>query len=406
MVVSAVLPPRTGWGFEFASSSESASQVQDRPGGQFGSPVFGLAGENNSGVSAGATGFAGAATAPSTPTLRSGKRKMNSMDRYDSDEDHNIENDNDNDVYDEYDEHRNFASHSQSRLNGGGPSGTRSVPGSAFRGSNSSVLNSEMDLFSSSFQKRLSTGVSNRLKAHATGSKVSKRARTHTAMGHPLPIGRILESLDKKNLRSIIENLCQTHPYLVGEISNLAPRITVSTAIEHLKNLLSAVYNSLPFKGDQRGDYAYLRVRPAVEEFLSALSDYTSNFLPPTESQPSNTLAFLDSATDLLHQLPVWSNPVNNHHQWVCYDDIASAWIVAIREASKRAGGLGLVHDGWQVKLDKHNEKSDDRLKDAVACIRNELSWLNSNNDEANSTPKQNIFSIYNPHSQTPSMWT
>jgi protein Cut8 len=194
--------------------------------------------------------------------------------------------------------------------------------------------------------------------------------------GRHLPISRVVESLDRKGLQNLIEAICQSHPYLVSELTGLAPKVTVTTSVENLKNHLHAVYSALPYKGDQRGDYAYLRVRPHVEEFLSALSDYTVNFLPPQESQPSNSLEFLDIATELLNQLPEWSNPLNNHHRNMAYQDLSTAWTVAIKEVIKRSNGLGLAHGNWEDKLCKHNANCGDRLKDAVKCIQDELSWL------------------------------
>lgn len=305
MVVSAVLPPRTAWGFEFRSpATATGDQVQ---------PSFGA---NTS--------------LQSTASPLHGKRKIE-------------------DSEDEI-EHTPVRSRSN-----------------------------EMDSFSNSFQQhhqQLSTASAPRYRTVVTPPSISKRPRLHPVSGKHLPVGRVLESLDRKGLQNLIEQICQSHPYLVSELTNLAPKVTVSTSIENLKTHLHAVYNALPYKGDQRGDYAYLRVRPYIEEFLSALTDYTSNFLPPHEGQPSNSLEFLDSATHLLNQLPVWTNPLNNHSRNVAYEDINTAWIVAIKEAVKRNNGLGLAHGGWEDKINKHNQNCGDKLLGAVNCILQELSWM------------------------------
>jgi protein Cut8 len=306
MVISAVLPPPTGWGFEFARTPEPKVHRHQH--------TFELVHANNS-----------------RP-----KRKLASPDRIDEDSE---------------DENRH----------------------------------ADMDAFSSTFHSKLSTTTKPRQ------FKVAKRMRLRTVTGHPLSVSRMLESLDKKGLCTLIENICQTRPDIAQEINGLVPRVTVSTAIENLKKRLAAIYENLPFKGEPRGDYAYLRVRPAVDEFLSALADYTGYFLPPTESQPSNTLAFLDKATELLHEVPIWTNPLNNHSRFIAYEELSAAWTVSIREASKRAGGLGLVHDGWQTKLEKHNSRCDGRLDDALACINEELSWLQ------NDYPPNNHFASFSP---------
>lgn len=209
----------------------------------------------------------------------------------------------------------------------------------------------------------------------------SKRARMSNGHGlHGLPISRLIETLDRKGLQNLIESACQANPAVAAQISATAPRVTVDSAVQNLRSYLQAVYTHLPYTGkggDDRNDYAYLRVRGYIEEFLSAFADYTSHFLPPNESQPSNTLAFLDNATSLLHNLPVWTDGINNHQRNMAYEELNSAWIFAIKEASKKANGLGLAHGGWEHKLARHNEASNNRLQSALNYLNQELSWLN-----------------------------
>lgn len=305
MVISAVLPPRTGWGFDFGTTSSSTQPA----------PVCSPAGIDVD------------------SSLRNNKRKCE--DDLESEQ-----------------EDQDRVEHTPRKQ----------------------IVSSDMESFNSSFQTQLST--TPRLRTMATPPSISKRPRFHSVSGRQLPIGRVVESLDRKGLQNLIEAICKSHPYLVSELTGLAPKVTVTTSVENLKNHLNAVYMALPYKGDQRGDYAYLRVRPYVEEFLSALSDYTVNFLPPHESQPSNSLEFLDLATDLLNQLPEWTSPLNNHHRNIAYQDISGAWTLAIKEAIKRGNGLGLAHGNWEAKLSKHNSNCGDKLTDALNCIRDELSWL------------------------------
>lgn len=226
-------------------------------------------------------------------------------------------------------------------------------------------------------------------RAHATPrGGISKRPRVQHFAGRKLPILRVVESLDRKALQNMIENICQANPEIAEHVTNIAPRVTIASAIDILKKHMESIYQNLPYgKDEQRGDYAYLRVRPAIEEFFSALVDYTSHFLPPNEQQPSNTLAFLDDATNLLHKLPVWSNPLHNHQKNVAYDEISNAWCLAIKEASKRVGVLGLAHGGWENVIQQHNQASGNRLSEAVECINQELSWLGAQDQGNNSMP-------------------
>ncbi|CAN6636539.1 hypothetical protein TRVA0_016S00122 [Trichomonascus vanleenenianus] len=309
MVMSAVLPPRTGWGFEFSPKPESLAPPVSRHNTNEEQP-------------------------------RSSQKRKASFDRMDEEED------------------------------------------------------GSMDMFNSSFQRQLgvapapvaSPATPRQHKIFAV-PKVSKRVRTHNPGGRNLPILRVVETLDRRGLQNLIEAICQSHPHLADEISSLAPRVTVTSALENLKKHLESVFAALPYKGDQRNDYAYLRVRPHIEEFLSALGDYTSHFLPPNELQASNTLAFLDGATALLNKLPVWTSALNNQPTNRAYDGISAAWETAITEASKRANGLGLAHGGWESKLYKHNDASGNRLAGPLSCINEELAWLKGNNIEGASVP-------------------
>uniref|UniRef100_A0A060TCY1 Tethering factor for nuclear proteasome STS1 n=1 Tax=Blastobotrys adeninivorans TaxID=409370 RepID=A0A060TCY1_BLAAD len=343
MVVGAVLPPSTGWGFEFTPTKSRTPM-------------------KNSGAMA---------MASSSEARMSQKRKNSSPDRIEVDS----------------------------------CSEDEAPRSSAF-------TNDTLDSFNSSFQQKLATSprqdspfVHHRTFATPTASRVNKRTRLQVSGAKNLPIMRVLETLDHKGLKDLVQTVCDTHPELADQISSLAPRVTVDSALSILKRYLDNVFACMPYSrqsDDYRGDYAYLRVRPAIDEFLYALSDYTAHFLPPKEQQPSNTLAFLDGATELLHRLPVWLTPVNNYHRNLAYEELAGAWVVAIKEASKKANGLALAHGGWDQRLDRHNQaEGHGRLENAVECIRQELAWLGNNNNEV---PKDAYFyDLKRENSLTPS---
>ncbi|CDO58080.1 hypothetical protein DV451_000830 [Geotrichum candidum] len=187
--------------------------------------------------------------------------------------------------------------------------------------------------------------------------KIRKRPKVQSLASKPLPISRIIETMDRISLENLVTTLCQHNPGLSNQISALTPAITVSSALECLRSKLETVFLGLPYKGDQQGDYAYLRVKPAIEDFLAAFADYLEHFLPPNESQLSNSLAFLDSATTLLWRLPVWNNAINNHSKKVMFEQLAQAWIVTFQEvAAASATGLGLGYEMWVQKLRMHHE--------------------------------------------------
>jgi len=199
-----------------------------------------------------------------------------------------------------------------------------------------------------------------------------KRAR-NTVTGRPLPLNRILETVDAATLKNMFREFRNRHPEMEQEIISIAPRPTVDSALRILTNYENTLRAAFPYGGNSEGDYAYYRVKTSLVELLDALTDYTPHFLPPNESQPANSLAFLDGATEIIHRLPNWSTPMHNHHKQIAYEEITKAWVLVIKEASKRGTGVGLQYGGWDTKLAKHNEQSEGRMEAAVNEIRNSL---------------------------------
>lgn len=171
--------------------------------------------------------------------------------------------------------------------------------------------------------------------------------------------------------------MCERHPQLADEVAQTSPRPSVSSTLQVLRNYQAALQSSFPLGGNTESDYAYNRVRQPLTNLLEALSDFTPNFLPPNEAQPSVSLSYLDGATDIIHALPRWSTPQNNIERDSAYDEICKAWVLVIREAAKRGGGIQLQYGGWDQKLAKHNQTSGGKLQGAVNELGSSLGWMN-----------------------------
>ncbi|KAG8527958.1 uncharacterized protein KY384_006874 [Bacidia gigantensis] len=202
-----------------------------------------------------------------------------------------------------------------------------------------------------------------------------KRSRTEP-LGRPLSFTRILETLDANALRGALQEICMRHPTLKQEIEATSPRPSVASALSVLKTYETALSDSFPFGGDHTSDYAYNRVRPALMQLLDALADFVPHFLPPNETQASTSLQFLDGATEVIHRLPVWQSFQNNLHKQEAYEEVSHAWVVAIREAGKRAGGMQLKYEGWEQRINKHNATSAGRLQEAVDELSRVSGWI------------------------------
>ncbi|EPS38356.1 hypothetical protein H072_7952 [Dactylellina haptotyla CBS 200.50] len=218
--------------------------------------------------------------------------------------------------------------------------------------------------------------------AQPTQSRSIKRART-AVTGRPLPLSRLLETLDSNGLKAVLRTLCERHPQLTTEISAVAPKPTVTSSLNLLHTYENNIRQSFPYGGNPEGDYAYNRVKTALLELLDALSDYTPHFLPPNEPSLSHGLEFLDGATSIIHRLPTWENPIHNHHKNVAYEEISKAWILVLKETAKRGGGISLQYDGWDSKLHRHNEQSGGRLELALLELRNALGWFSNDNNQS-----------------------
>lgn len=205
--------------------------------------------------------------------------------------------------------------------------------------------------------------------------RISKRARPNV-FGRPLSLSRLLETLDTDALRGVLRSMCEHHPGLVDEVVHTAPRPSVASALQVLRQYQSTLQSSFPLGGNPGSDYAYNRVRQPLSQLLDALSDFTPHFLPPHESQPSISLNYLDGATDIIHALPRWTTPQNNIERDSAYDEICKAWILVIREAAKRGGGIQLQYGGWDEKLQKHNQNSGGKLQAAVQELGTSVGWM------------------------------
>jgi len=229
-----------------------------------------------------------------------------------------------------------------------------------------------------------------------------KRTRVQRIIGQPLPTNRIIEVLDKKNLQHLLTNLINLHPEITQDVYHCAPKPTVHCAIEVLSSKIDLIINNLPYKVDASSEYSYLRVKPLIEDFLSALSDYTLHFLPPVETQPSNSLEFLDQATNLLHKLPNFSKLSNNYFKELAYEQLSHTWCICLKEfikspnSTNNAGLLLLINNNWEAKLKRHNDDSNNKLEPVVEFFKDEISWLN---DELNDKEAPNkLANNFSPH--------
>ncbi|KAH6609584.1 hypothetical protein Trco_002930 [Trichoderma cornu-damae] len=225
-----------------------------------------------------------------------------------------------------------------------------------------------------------------------------KKLRSNDLIGRPLSLPRLLETLDKNQLRMVLERICERHSDIGQEVISGAPRPTVASAMGVLQGYQDKLNAAAPY-GESSAEYTYDRVKGPLVALIDALSDFTPQFLPPIETQPTKSLEFLDGATRFIHHLPNWQPQAYRHHKENAYEDVSKAWALVINEAAKRGGGFNLHSDGWDQKLARHNEQSDGRLGTAIHAMSNSVGWMASNENggssEQNSILSQLVSGTY-----------
>lgn len=210
-------------------------------------------------------------------------------------------------------------------------------------------------------------------------ARPSKKVRGNEVSGRPLALPRLLETLDAQSLRSVLQQICERRPEIGAEVVASAPRPTVAEALAVLSQYQNKLQAAFPFGGNPGSDYAYNRVKQALQELINALTDFTPHYLPPNETQATTSLSFRDSATKVVHDLPEWDSQSHKYHKDNAYDEISRAWALVISEASKKGGGFQLHSGGWDQILAKHNQQSGGRLQLAVNALGSGLGWMGGN---------------------------
>lgn len=210
-------------------------------------------------------------------------------------------------------------------------------------------------------------------------SRPSKKARAGNDMsGRPLPLHRLLETLDSTQLRTVLQKICERQPDIGRDVVTGAPRPSVSSVLQVLGEYQEKLRAAVPF-GQSSSDYTYFRVKQPLAALVDAISEFTPQFLPPVEQQANISLQYLDAATKVIHELPDWETQQYRHHKDNAYDEISGAWAMVITEAAKKGGGFVLHTGGWDQRLAKHNQQSGGKLEQAINAMATEVGWVGNN---------------------------
>ncbi|KAK5171266.1 Tethering factor for nuclear proteasome sts1 [Saxophila tyrrhenica] len=221
-----------------------------------------------------------------------------------------------------------------------------------------------------------SPSVPNRALPSSSTHRSIKRTRTGNAVGRPLPLPRLLQTLSGDELRQLLQNICDQHPELQRELITKAPRPSIESTLSVLSTYEDDFRKAFPLGNRPTSDYTYNRVRQHLSALIEALKDFTPHFLPPQETQTALSFNYLDGVTNMIHRLPDWDTFQHQRHKNDAYDELSKAWALVIREAAKRAGGFHLQLGGWDQKLLEHNQRSGGKLEEAVGELNTGMGFM------------------------------
>lgn len=196
-----------------------------------------------------------------------------------------------------------------------------------------------------------------------------KRSKTTRIMGQSLPVHRIIETLDHKLLQQLLQHAVASDPAVAQTVAKLAPKPTPKDALALMRAKWAAVADNVPYKVDAASDYSYTRVKPYLAEFLSCLSDFILDMLPPIEVDVVSACTMLDAITGMIHELPNFANAEFQYTRAVAYEQLASLWVMVLdgeRVAAARAAAeLDLQH-----RLQKHDQLADGKFSPVLEVVK------------------------------------
>lgn len=240
-----------------------------------------------------------------------------------------------------------------------------------------------------------------------------KKPKTLRISGTPLPVSRLIEALDHKSLQNLLDNLIKTDPELAFTIQKLSPKPTLKSSIQLIKEKFENINSHFPYKCDTESDYSYLRIKPHLTEFLNCASDFILNILPPIETNISVSIEFLDIITNLIHDLPNFSNNEFQYTKLMAYEQIANTWLIVLSQRFQQDDASSQVHDesaelsssnyessaelikiieelNLQEVVQTHDEKSMGKFKLVIDFIKSELDNYEQINQSLNNGTSSN----------------
>jgi protein Cut8 len=205
---------------------------------------------------------------------------------------------------------------------------------------------------------------------------VKKQKNPNQLFGQKLSLSRIIETLDKEKLQDLINNLITESPELTTKLIDASPVITPEDSLNELKRKLDLILMNIPYKVESTSDYSFLRVKPLVNEFFQALSDYSLNFIPPIENNLIIPISFLKNfLLEIFHKLPQF-NAVEFKYFYSLtiekFNLIFSTTIVQFLN-EKKQNLLLIINENWIDDFKKINQLNNNNFIKIQNFLQNEI---------------------------------
>ncbi|KAJ1798386.1 Tethering factor for nuclear proteasome sts1 [Coemansia sp. RSA 2399] len=197
----------------------------------------------------------------------------------------------------------------------------------------------------------------------STGGYADGRKRTRmmdAATPNEVSLDKLLEPLEEKDLRSLLDVLISQNPALASQVRQFVPKPTVNSACRQLARLERRLQAAFPYNkaGTVSDDYTYHRVKPALEELRDTIVMYLDHFthyglvgssdsdtkgshtdcpvqLANALSHPAEWFDLLTQATDVAVRMPKWDKAENNDIRRETLRLLADGWLRATMATSR-----------------------------------------------------------------------
>ncbi|QLQ80517.1 hypothetical protein HG537_0D05170 [Torulaspora globosa] len=189
--------------------------------------------------------------------------------------------------------------------------------------------------------------------------------------GQPLPINRGLELLSKEQLQNVLLEVMKMHPQVQQTVGGkiMSCNFSIEKCTQLLKGKLEALYGSIPYSRsyemDRLNDYAFVRMKPYILEFLNCLIDCVLDQIPPRVENVHNSLKFLDTCTDMVTHIPRFELASNNYYYDKCLEQLSYVWCTVIEHIARNT--IISFNDeallcNWVQKLQVYNDLANGML--------------------------------------------